>query len=199
MSEETTDTTPEVAETAGSEQADGATEAQQSETDWVAEARKWEKRAKENAARAKALEPKAAEYDKLAEASKTELERAQEAARLASDSLATYRERVASAELRAALTGIVPDPASVIEDLNLSRFIGEDGEVNTDAVAALRGKYEAAFVREGKRAPAPNPAQGSSASGAPDVSALIAEAKKSGDWKTVIALENQKLISPLRG
>lgn len=43
------------------------------ETDWKAEARKWEKRSKENADKAKA-------YDELQEQSKTELEKAREQA-----------------------------------------------------------------------------------------------------------------------
>lgn len=46
------------------------------------------------------------------------------------------------------------------------------------------------------RLPAPNPALGSSASGAPDAAALIEAARAKGDWKTVIALENQKLVQP---
>lgn len=46
------------------------------------------------------------------------------------------------------------------------------------------------------RLPAPNPALGATASGAPDAQAQIEEARKSGDWKTVIALENQKLTAP---
>lgn len=43
------------------------------------------------------------------------------------------------------------------------------------------------------RLPAPNPALGSSASGAPDLQAQIEAAKKAGDTRLVIHLENQKL------
>lgn len=50
------------------------------ETDWKAEARKWEKRSKENAEKAKA-------YDELQEQSKTELQKAQEQA-------AAYKKQV---------------------------------------------------------------------------------------------------------
>lgn len=46
------------------------------------------------------------------------------------------------------------------------------------------------------RIPAPNPALGSSAAGAPDAAALIEAARAKGDWKTVVALENQKLVRP---
>ena len=41
------------------------------DTDWVAEARKWEARAKENAAKIKALEPAAARLAEIEEAQKT--------------------------------------------------------------------------------------------------------------------------------
>lgn len=148
--------------------------------------------------RLKDAEPKLTEYDKLVAASQSDLERAQAAATKAGETITAMRERVATADIRAALTGIVPDPASVIEDLNISRFIGEDGEVNEEAVTALRTKY-AALAPEGKRLPAPNPAQGSSGSGAPDADALIAQAQTAGDWKTVVALQNQKLATLPRG
>jgi len=111
------------------------------------------------------------EYERLAEASKSELERAQEAAQKAQDSMAALRERAVTADLRAALTGVVPDPAAVIEDLNVSKFVGDDGEVNAEAITALRNKY-AALTPEGKRPPAPNPAQGTSATGASSVAQL---------------------------
>lgn len=58
-------------------------------TDWKAEARKWEKRSKENAEKAKA-------YDELQERSKTDLQKAQEAAD-------GYRKRLEEIESRAAL------------------------------------------------------------------------------------------------
>jgi hypothetical protein len=45
-----------------------------------------------------------------------------------------------------------------------------------------------------RRLPAPNPAQGSSASGPPDRPGDdVNEAKKAGDWRTVIRLENDKI------
>jgi hypothetical protein len=45
-----------------------------------------------------------------------------------------------------------------------------------------------------RRLPAPNKAQGSSASGPPDRPGDdVNEAKKAGDWRTVIRLENDKI------
>jgi len=103
------------------------------------------------------------EYQRLEEASRTELEKAQAAAQAASGDLSKLRQEVVSAKIEAALTGVVPDPAVILEDLNLSRFLSEDGAINGEAVTALRDKYAA--LAPAKRSPAPNPAQGASASG----------------------------------
>lgn len=46
-----------------------------------------------------------------------------------------------------------------------------------------------------RRAPNPNPALGSSASGAPDLEAQIAQATKAGDVGLAIRLQNQKLVA----
>jgi len=164
------ETTTADTETAGSkaEAPEAPTESQ--ETDWVAEARKWEKRAKENASRLKDAEPKLSEYDKLVEASKSELERAQDTAQKAQARIDALAQRAVAADLRAALTGVVPDPSAVIEDLNIARFMGEDGEVDAAAIASLREKYLG--LAPGKRTPAPNPAQGTSASGPSTASQL---------------------------
>lgn len=50
-----------------------------------------------------------------------------------------------------------------------------------------------------RRAPAPNPAQGSSANGAPTIDDQIAEAQKRGDYKTVISLNTQMLQAQRQG
>ena len=123
--------------------------------DWKAKAREWEKRAKANSG-------KASEYDKLVTASQTETERAQSAAQQAEQRVAEMQGRIAAAEIKAALTGVVPDPAAVVDDLNLARFVNEDGEVDGAAVKTLREKYEAMKPAgtEGPRTPAPTPGQG---------------------------------------
>lgn len=53
-----------------------------------------------------------------------------------------FAQRLAAAELKAA--GV---PADVIEDLNLARYIGDDGEVNADAITATAAKFAAAKPR----------------------------------------------------
>jgi flavin-binding protein dodecin len=109
----------------------------------------------------RAAEPKAAEYDRLAEASKTAEERSQEAVKAADTRALASMQRVARAEVKAALTGLVDDPDSIVEDLNLARFIDDDGEINDGAIAALKTKY-AGFS---KRGPRPDLSQGSGANG----------------------------------
>ena len=110
----------------------------------------------------KATEPKVSEYDRLAEASKTAEERAQEALKAAESRALASMQRVARAEVKAALTGLVDDPDSIVEDLNLARFVDDDGEINEGAIAALKTKY-AGFT--GKRGPRPDLSQGSGANG----------------------------------
>lgn len=108
-------------------------------------------------------EPKIAEYDRLAQASKTDAERAQEAQQAAEARATAAVQRIAKSEVKAALAGLVDDPDSIIEDLNLNRFVDADGEIDTAALTALKSKY-AAFA--GRRAPRPDPTQASGSNGA---------------------------------
>ena len=110
----------------------------------------------------KEYEPKVSEYDRLTEASKTAEERAQEALKAAEQRALAATQRVARAEVKAALAGLVDDPDSIVEDLNLARFVDDDGEINVDAIAALKQKY-AGFA--GKRGPKPDLSQGSGGNG----------------------------------
>ena len=57
--------------------------------------------------------------------------------------LSEVSQRLAAAEIRAALTGVVADPTVIIEDLNLSRYVNEAGEVDAAAITALRDKFAA--------------------------------------------------------
>lgn len=113
--------------------------------------------------RLKAAEPKVAEYDRLAAASKTEAERALEAQNAAEARAQAAIQRVARAEVKAALAGVVDNADAIVDDLNLARFVDDDGEVDTAAIRALRDKY-AGFGSP--RAPRPDPSQGSGANGA---------------------------------
>lgn len=108
------------------------------EPDWKAEARKWETRAKENKTAAE-------ELDKLRKASQSEQEKAIEAAKDEGRKSATAEvgQKLAAAEIKAALTGVVKNPAGIVEDLNLTKYVTADGDVDEDAVKALKAKYEA--------------------------------------------------------
>jgi hypothetical protein len=63
----------------------------------------------------------------------------------------------------------------------------------TTAITEAVKANAALAVTPASRLPAPNPALGSSAAGAPDLEAQIAAAQKAGDVKLVIHLQNQKL------
>lgn len=100
--------------------------AQEDKTDWKSEARKWEQRAKENTTK----------LEKLEQQSKTEAEKALDAAREEGRSevrTVLARERVSNALTRA-LTGRVPDTAALL-DLDRSQFIKGDA-ADVDAITA---------------------------------------------------------------
>lgn len=91
------------------------------------------------------------------------------------------------------------DPAALLDSASFLASLDSIDPADSAAITAAVEAAVAANPRLGAapaegRPPAPNPAQGSSGSGAPDASAAIAAARASGDWKTVVALENQKLI-----
>ena len=130
-------------------QAPEPVEVETTDTDWQAEAEKWkalarkhETRSKENSAAAKQLEEQRqaamTEHEKaLAEAEKRGRQSALEQA----------SHRIAAADIRAALSGVVNDPDSIIEDLNLTRYITDDGDVDAAKVKTLRDKYAALAPR----------------------------------------------------
>jgi hypothetical protein len=112
--------------------------------------------------RLKAAEPKVAELDRLTQASKTDADRAQEALAAAESRAAAATQRVARAEVKAALAGVVTDPDALIDDLNLAKFVDADGEIDVVAISGLRQKYAALG---GRRAPLPDGSQASGANG----------------------------------
>lgn len=75
-----------------------------------------------------------------------------------------YGIRLASAEVRTALTGVVPEDklSEIVEDLNLARYVGDDGEPDADAIKALREKYRSLL---GARKPAAKVNHGRSGNG----------------------------------
>lgn len=109
--------------------------------DWKGHARKHERRAKQEAARAAELEARLAE---LENASKSEQEKALEQARKeAADAVkaevtSTFRQKILKAEIRAQAAGKFHDPDDAIRllDLEDSDVFDDEGEVQTDALTA---------------------------------------------------------------
>jgi hypothetical protein len=130
------------------------------DTDWEAEAKKWQALSKKNEDRAKANSAAAKKLADLEAENQSDLERAQAERDAARAEITAAREGVAAARLEAALTGLVDDPAAEVADLNISRFLGDDGQVDPEKVSALKARYASRVPPSGPRAPAPNPAQG---------------------------------------
>jgi hypothetical protein len=153
MGEAVTEPTPTPAPEPAAQPTDGATqptEPVQDTTDWKAEARKWEQRAKDNQKAAKDLESQR-------KAAMTEAERAiAEAEERGRTAVRTeYGARLAQTEFRAAAAARNPgyDVAKALGYVDLSKFVGEDGEPDTKAIAAA----VADLVPEGSTGPTPPP------------------------------------------
>lgn len=115
------------------------------ETDWQAETEKWKALAQKHEARSKSNATAQTELEKLktSQLSDTEkaVQEAEDRGRLAATS--DFGTRIAVAELKAALTGIVPSPAEIVADLNIARYVTDTGDVDEQAVTALRERYAA--------------------------------------------------------
>lgn len=144
--------------------------------------------------RLKELEPKAAELQAIKDAEKTESERLNDQLQRANDQIAKTRQSLAkarvqalagaSSEDRAAFT----DPEDAVGALDLSSYIGEDGDIDesaieTDLQALLERKPHWAKTQppEGPRRPAPDRTQ---ASGANKTRPLTPEDEFSGWLKS---------------
>lgn len=119
--------------------------------------------------RLKDAEPRLSEYDRLVEASKTEEQRARDAATAAQSRVEQLTTRAVMAEVKALAATSFADPTDASAFINPADYINDDGDVDTDAIKTalddlLTRKPHLGRV-DGKRTPAPNPAQGSSASG----------------------------------
>lgn len=103
------------------------------ETDWQAEARKWEKRSKENLVAAKANEDAAKRLAAFEESQKTEAQKLQEERDQAKADLATER----AARLRAEVAASKGIPASL-----LSGSTQEELEASADALIEFKGEVQ---------------------------------------------------------
>jgi hypothetical protein len=146
------------------------------ETDWVAEARKWEQRAKENMAKLKEAEPIVSQWKKLEEASKTETQRAQEEATRWQTEAQTWRTKAVSSRVETLASADFADPSDALAAVSdPAKYLGVDGAIDeaaikADLAALLERKphwRRASDAPAGPRVPAPNPAQGSGVNGKP--------------------------------
>ena len=89
------------------------------------------------------------------------------------------------------------DPAALLDSASFLASLAAVDPSDTAAVTAAIQSAVTANPRLGAatepRTPAPNPAQGSSAGGAPDLDSQITAAQKAGDVRLAIHLQNQKL------
>jgi hypothetical protein len=127
-----TDPTPTAAPDPAAQPAEPTTEPVDS-TDWKAEARKWEDRAKENRKAAQDLE--AQRKAAMTDADRAVAE-AEERGRTAA--VTAFGQRLARTEwvAEAAKRNPTYNAADALEDLNLAKFIGDDGEPDSKAIAA---------------------------------------------------------------
>jgi hypothetical protein len=116
---------------------------------------------------------------------------------LTASQAAAQQARVELAVFRAA-TAANGDPAALLDSTSFLKSLDGIDPADTAAIQAAIASAVEANPRLGAatepRLPAPNPAQGSSASGAaiPDVDRQIADATKAGDIQLVIALKQQR-------
>lgn len=108
--------------------------------DWKAEAEKWSTLARKHEERAKSNAQAAKELEKVRAAAMSETEKAVAAARAegATEAAKANAPRLVRAEFRAAAAGQVDKQTldAYLEDVDLSKFIGEDGEPDTKAIEA---------------------------------------------------------------
>lgn len=93
--------------------------------------RKWEQRAKKNSTAAE-------ELARLKREGMSETEAAVAAAR--AEERVKAGERIARSTFLAAAKGRISDPKAVVEEINLRKYVDDDGEIDDDAIAALVDK-----------------------------------------------------------
>lgn len=119
--------------------------------------------------------------------------------------LSEANQRILKAEIRGRATALLQDPADALRYLDLDEFdVGDNGEVDDDELtAALQELIESRpylakkdVTPQGgnkKRVPAVPAAPAHTPSAPATLDDQIKAAQASGDWKAVLALQNQKL------
>ncbi|MFJ9645007.1 hypothetical protein [Streptomyces sp. NPDC101206] len=156
------------------------------ETDWKAEARKWEQRAKENRSAADELAT-------LKQQAMTDQEKAVAAAEKngRTAAAAEYAARLAAAEFRAACAAAGVDLGEASDLIDTSRFAA-DGEVDTDGIKAAVKKLAKLASARGPGRSGGDLGGGSSGDAPASLDKQIAEAEKAGRWTEAIALKRRR-------
>lgn len=141
----------------------------------------------------------AARLKEFEDRDKTEAEKLTAARDAAEQRASAATARAVRSEVRALADGYADRDDAVLNLGDLTKYVGKDGEVDTDAITAelakvLERKPHLAKA-SGPRNPAPDPSQGPRSTQPPDLDTQIAEANKAGDWKKVMSLQNQKLAA----
>lgn len=150
----------------------------QAVTDWEAEAKKWEKRSKENWAKLKEAEPKLADYARMVQESKTDAQRKDEELARWQTEAEKWRTASVSSRIHAMAALSFADPTDAVAALaDSGKYLDAGGQVNDKAIEAdlndllerkphwRRATDTTAPPPAGPRLPAPNPAQGSGHNG----------------------------------
>lgn len=155
--------------------------AAQPATDWEAEAKKWEKRSKDNYAKLRDAETKLSEAQPLIEASKTaEQRQAEELSKWQSEA-ETWRKTAVGSRIEALAAAAFADPSDAVSSLDPAAYLDAGGQINdqqiqTDLAALLERKphwRKPDGTSAGPRPPAPNPAQGTGGAPANDPAAVF--------------------------
>jgi hypothetical protein len=154
-------------------------------TDWKAEARKWEGRAKANHT----------ELETLRAANMSDQEKAiAEAEKKGRTAAATeYGQKLAAAEFRAAVAAAGIDLGEAAEYIDVTRFVGDDGEVNVTAIKAAVTKFsKLAPARGAGRSGGDMGGAGGSGDQTASLDKQIEDATKARNFSEVIRLKRQR-------
>lgn len=118
--------------------ASAAPDTGEGDTDWEAEAKKWKDLARKHEERSKANLTAAKELEQLRQSAMTEQEKAVAAAKAEgrTEALRTIGARLVDAEVKAAVAGRNVNVEALLDGLDRSRFLDDEGEPNTRAINA---------------------------------------------------------------
>lgn len=125
-------------DTGAPEPADDPTPEPDAGPDLAAEVDKWKALARKQEQRAKANADARRELEELKAQSMTDMEKAITAAReeAAAEAAKGFGARLVDAEVKAAAAGRQVDVGALLEGLDRTRFLGDDGNPDTDAITA---------------------------------------------------------------